>query len=903
MSKSRNWNSFIKDIGLMKGATGLLDGEYGDVPKPLAGDQFKFLRGDGTFSYVPGTIPVFTDEYYVDGMLGDDALALLDVSKPFKTIQACLNFLGQPVNKQDAMRGIRIHIAGTHSSVGGTNAAADSNFDGVYLENLVVPCRFITFYGRGVKIGNTNGATAFGNITQEISTGRRFGATSSENRMCMTFIGDMLTRDTHNRIRNGFHIGGTTRIKVIQRNLDEIQGDPSGPNDRVTIRIAAGQNPYAIAVSPYASSNVVLTDSTDTVDLVSHGFSNSTGSKRVFFKNIVGTTGITVDTPYCIVNATANTFQLSLTVGGAVLPLTTDGTGVLMATADTLPLENLIKINVQGTTNYNGSYDIIEKIDNTRFIAKRLSGTNTSSALETVGYFIETDSTGVATGVTHDIAFMNTYQQGWLVSDDGIVSGANNVSTGPAPTAGQLVAYSFNSRFASGITGGGTLLQRFEGTTLVWTLPTGSITSYSRTANVVTVNAVNASVPNLSWGAGDIITIATSASGGGQNVDGTWTVTGGGLGFFTFAQVGADYAAQTPTGAGTAIARSRINSIGTMENVSWSGGVKTNTFTYSTDDMGMFDCRWNSAGSIFVQNTAQSARMDSMTFSAMQSTNSLWQFPVTFTDAGDLVNRASHGLANGSIVTFPEITTTTGIVVNTNYYVVNAAASTFQVAASPGGAALALTTNGSGICSTAALNIPSMVTKLEEDGGIKNSNAVAGTVPPTVREFNVLTAAGAGAVFTQTASVTVANTVTETNLNGAGQGSLTLPANFFTSGRSIAIKASGIYSATASPTLRIQVKAGATVLLDTTAVVSSNDTAALWSLEGEICCRTVGATGTVFSQGLFRELGPAPLSAPMVNAAATVLSTVEPQALTITATWGTAAVGNTITMTNLKIWG
>jgi hypothetical protein len=69
---------------------------------------------------------------------------------------------------------------------------------------------------------------------------------------------------------------------------------------------------------------------------------------------------------------------------------------------------------------------------------------------------------------------------------------------------------------------------------------------------------------------------------------------------------------------------------------------------------------------------------------------------VTFTDAGDLVNLASHGLSNGDEVSFATIVTTAGIVTNRIYYVVNATAGTFQVAATLGGPALALTTNGSG---------------------------------------------------------------------------------------------------------------------------------------------------------------------------------------------------------------
>jgi hypothetical protein len=68
----------------------------------------------------------------------------------------------------------------------------------------------------------------------------------------------------------------------------------------------------------------------------------------------------------------------------------------------------------------------------------------------------------------------------------------------------------------------------------------------------------------------------------------------------------------------------------------------------------------------------------------------------TFTDAGDTVDATAHGLSNGDTVIFKTIVTTTGIVVDTVYYVVNKNVNDFQVAATQGGAALPLTTNGSG---------------------------------------------------------------------------------------------------------------------------------------------------------------------------------------------------------------
>lgn len=69
---------------------------------------------------------------------------------------------------------------------------------------------------------------------------------------------------------------------------------------------------------------------------------------------------------------------------------------------------------------------------------------------------------------------------------------------------------------------------------------------------------------------------------------------------------------------------------------------------------------------------------------------------VSFQDSGDTVTLVSHGLNNGTNVRFTSITSTTGITVNTNYYVINASTDTFQLASTLNGSALPLTTNGSG---------------------------------------------------------------------------------------------------------------------------------------------------------------------------------------------------------------
>jgi surface protein len=69
--------------------------------------------------------------------------------------------------------------------------------------------------------------------------------------------------------------------------------------------------------------------------------------------------------------------------------------------------------------------------------------------------------------------------------------------------------------------------------------------------------------------------------------------------------------------------------------------------------------------------------------------------PVTLTDAGDLVERTAHGYSNGMEVRFYNIVSTTGLTTAQVYYVINATANNFQVAATVGGSAVALSTNGS----------------------------------------------------------------------------------------------------------------------------------------------------------------------------------------------------------------
>jgi surface protein len=86
---------------------------------------------------------------------------------------------------------------------------------------------------------------------------------------------------------------------------------------------------YDFTDADLANTNapVTFTDSTDLVTRNSHGYSND---MIVVFYNIVSTTGIVEGQTYFVINAMTNTFQISATVGGSAIVLTTDGSATLL---------------------------------------------------------------------------------------------------------------------------------------------------------------------------------------------------------------------------------------------------------------------------------------------------------------------------------------------------------------------------------------------------------------------------------------------------------------------------------------------------------------------------------------------------------------------------------------------
>jgi hypothetical protein len=157
-----------------------------------------------------------------------------------------------------------------------------------------------------------------------------------------------------------------------------------------------------------------------------------------------------------------------------------------------------------------------------------------------------------------------------------------------------------------------------------------------------------------------------------------------------------------------------------------------------------------------------------------------------------------------------------------------------------------------------------------------------------------------GMLFSQTASVTIANTVTETALSSAGVGSLVLPANFLTVGKSIAIWCYGIHSSSGNPTATVKVKLNSTVIGQATGT-SGNGSVDGFEISSFLTVRSIGVSGTIFGQGRYFEEQNNGLATAFKNTSTTTIDTTIAQTMSITFQWGTASASNTITATNLTI--
>lgn len=174
--------------------------------------------------------------------------------------------------------------------------------------------------------------------------------------------------------------------------------------------------------------------------------------------------------------------------------------------------------------------------------------------------------------------------------------------------------------------------------------------------------------------------------------------------------------------------------------------------------------------------------------------------------------------------------------------------------------------------------------------GTSGSSGTSAALPATVSY----------GLFAQTANSTpVTNTTTETSLINGGVGTLTVPANAFSVGDSFVAVMAGILNATNNQTIRIKVKTGSVILLDSGLQNITNITNNVFSLNINFTIRQLGAAtvASIVSLGTFHYVKTVNgviegFSFNVVNN--TTFDTTISNTLDITVQWGAASTGNSI---------
>jgi hypothetical protein len=155
-------------------------------------------------------------------------------------------------------------------------------------------------------------------------------------------------------------------------------------------------------------------------------------------------------------------------------------------------------------------------------------------------------------------------------------------------------------------------------------------------------------------------------------------------------------------------------------------------------------------------------------------------------------------------------------------------------------------------------------------------------------------------LYAQTANSTpVTGTTVETSLINGGVGTLSVPANAFKIGDSFRAVMAGILNAANNQTIRIKVKSGSVVLLDSGAQPITNITNNVFSLNIDFTIRQLGTAGvaSIVSLGTFHYVKTvnAVLEGFSFNTVnSTTFNTTILNTLDITVQWGSNNAGNSI---------
>jgi hypothetical protein len=189
---------------------------------------------------------------------------------------------------------------------------------------------------------------------------------------------------------------------------------------------------------------------------------------------------------------------------------------------------------------------------------------------------------------------------------------------------------------------------------------------------------------------------------------------------------------------------------------------------------------------------------------------------------------------------------------------------------------------------------------------IDSSNANAYTLRDSVGTDTILGSPNPATLYglySQTAqSATVTNTVTETSIVGSGVGALTVPANFFTVGDSYHGKIGGVISSQNGDTIEIRIKTAGVTLASTGVITLEVATTLGWELELDFTIATIGATGSICTNGNFAYNRNTGSLEGFVFQDVQAIDTTVSNTLDITVEWGQAKTQDQIYSANFVLF-
>jgi hypothetical protein len=155
-------------------------------------------------------------------------------------------------------------------------------------------------------------------------------------------------------------------------------------------------------------------------------------------------------------------------------------------------------------------------------------------------------------------------------------------------------------------------------------------------------------------------------------------------------------------------------------------------------------------------------------------------------------------------------------------------------------------------------------------------------------------------LFAQTANSTIiTNTTTESSLINGGVGTLTVPANGFSVGDSFRAVFGGLVTATNNQTIRVRVKSGSVIFLDSGAQPITNITNNVFTFNVDFTIRQLGAAGvaSIVTLGGFhytKTVNGVVEGFAFNTVNSTTFNTTISNTLDVTLQWGAASTGNSI---------